>query len=217
MKLLFNDVETTGVYHNVQDVIQTGGIISENFKPMAEFNLKCKPVNWKAIDPTALKVNHTTIQMLKSDVFEDPKETWKKLYKLIEKYFNGKKYVFAGQNAHFDRRFMNSWWDKHKTSEAPEFESYLEEGNLDLRTISAAFKNQGMIQLNGAPVPNVKLGTIIEALQIKVSGNLHDALTDIKATANGIYILLKRVKKIKESNPKHPLVKKFDKWLVLFN
>ena len=113
MKIFFNDVETTGLSHKTQDIVQIGGLITDNFKPLEEINLKCQPRRWDTISETALEINHNTLESLKT--YETPDITWKKYSMLLLKHFSGEKYVFAGQNAPFDRRFLRAWWDYYKT------------------------------------------------------------------------------------------------------
>jgi DNA polymerase III alpha subunit (gram-positive type) len=208
MKLLFADTETTGLKPLECDVIQVGAVVMDNRKVLAEVDLKCQPVNWDAISPYALKVNNNTIESLKK--LEDPKLAWKKFYTFINAHFNGEKYILGGQNIKFDRAFLNAWWDKHKDPDAPEFESYFEEDALELMHITKTMKKHGLLD-----VENVKLGTIVEALNIKVDGNLHDALTDIKATVNSTYKLLIQIKKLKAESKASIVVKQFDEWLQI--
>ena len=78
--------------------------------------------------------------------------------------------------------------------------------------ITKTLKKYGLLD-----VKNVKLETIVEALDIEVQGNLHDALTDIKATVNSIYKLLMKIKKLR-ADPNTPKVLVcFDKWLEILS
>jgi DNA polymerase III alpha subunit (gram-positive type) len=209
MKILFNDTETTGLSCLKQDVIQIGAIISNNFKKIEEVNLRCQPINWDEISQQALDCNHVTRDMLKT--YEDPKKVWQLFSDILEEHFDKKDpYLFAGQNTPFDRRFMNAWWDKNKISSAPSFEYYLKPNiSLDLQNISKEFKYHNLLKLE-----NVKLGTVMESLGIKPDGDLHDALTDIKGTANAIYKLINRLKRLKKDQPKHPVFHKIPLWML---
>jgi DNA polymerase-3 subunit epsilon len=210
MKLLFADTETTGLSPKTQDVIQIGAVIMENKTIIEEINVKCQPIHWDTINSYALKVNNHTIEQLHT--LDDPKETWKKFYDFVVKNFKDEKYTFGGQNTKFDWKFLKSFWETNKTQEAPDFDIFFETDHLDLMDISKSFKKYGLLD-----VPNVRLETIIEALDIKVIGDLHDALTDIKATINSIFKLLIKVKKMKY-NEEHPtVVKQFGDWLKILN
>jgi len=210
MKLFFTDIESTGFNHNTQCIVQIGGLITENFKQLAEMDIKCQPDNWDTISADALKVNHTTIDILKT--YQSPQEAWNEYSKLLLKHFNGVKYVFVAQNAPFDKRFMRAWWNKYKTDDVEEFDYYFEEANLDLMHLSKAFQKHGFLELK-----NLKLGTVIEAHDIKVDGELHDAVVDIKATGNCIYKSLKLVESIERDQPDHEIVSQFRKWKVLIS
>jgi DNA polymerase III alpha subunit (gram-positive type) len=76
--------------------------------------------------------------------------------------------------------------------------------------ITRLLKKKGLLD-----VDKVRLGVIVEALNIKLTGDLHDALVDIKATGNCLYKLLKRIKNYKEMGIHSDVVKKFEDWLIL--
>lgn len=218
MILFLTDTETTGLETKKHDVIQIAAIISDKFKKRAEINIKCQPTRWDTINDYALKVNNTTREQLKT--LEDPKESWRKLYAFMEENFTGEKFIFTGQNAPFDRRHLINWWNTHKDDDAPDFEHYLEDENLDLKPFSVSLNKYGFIQTQkskktGKPQNNLKY--IVEALGVKVDGELHDALADIKATGNCLYKVLKIVESVEEQDKSHPVVKQFKKWKVLLS
>ena len=210
MKLFLLDVETTGLDKKFHDVVQIGGIISNNFKKITELNLKCQPIHWNTISKKALTINNLTREELKT--FDKPKDVWEQFHKVVDENFNGEKYVFGGQNAPFDRRMLDHWWDTYKDNDTPDFDSYFEDSKYDieLMKITRLFKKQGLLD-----VDNVRLGTIVESLNIKIDGSLHDAYQDIQATGNCLYKLLKRIKGFEEQNTHPDIVSKFEDWLVL--
>jgi len=208
MKIIMIDTETTGLSTADNDVIQIGAIVRIDNKIVDEINVKCQPVNWDKISPYALKVNNSTIEDLKK--YKLPKEVWKTFYKFLQNNFNGVTYIFGGQNTPFDWRFMKSWWDKHKDNDAPAWESFFKKNQLDLQTLSKSFRQHRLIN-----VPNIKLETIMEALNVKAEGNLHDALTDIKGTDAALIEYVHRVNKLKQGDPSHPVAVRFDRLLTL--
>jgi DNA polymerase-3 subunit alpha (Gram-positive type) len=210
MKLCLLDTETTGFSHKTQDIIQIGGIIRDNSHILEEFNLKCQPIYWNNISPQALQVNNHTVEELRT--YEHPSEIWKKFYKIITTHFLGEKYIFVAQNVPFDWRFLGFWWNRHKDPLAPPFEYYFQNENLDLMDITKIFRANKLLD-----VPNIKLGTIIEALDIKIEDDLHDAFADVKGTDQSIIKLLTEVARFKKENLHESIVLRFEKWLEILN
>jgi len=102
------------------------------------------------------------------------------LNQLFEKYAikGEQRFVLAGQNTGFDYRFFQHFWNKHKAESHPEFNHYFNKKvTYDLMHLTKPLHKN-----NHLDVANVKLGTIMEAFDIKPEGDLHDALTDIKGT-----------------------------------
>jgi DNA polymerase III alpha subunit (gram-positive type) len=200
MKIIFIDTETTGLSCKHHDIIQIAGLVTEDKKILDEFNFKCQPVNWNSISKQALQINNTTVEDLKK--YELPQATFIHFLKVLEKHFDGEKFIIAGQNVKaFDWRFVVSFWENHKRYADPDFEFYFDENKgLDLLDISRPLKKHGFLD-----VPNVKLGTIVEALDIKVEGELHDALADIKATQEGFYGLVNKVKALRKKDPNNSI------------
>ena len=208
MKILSLDTETTGLQPSVADVIQIGALIRIDSEIIDEINVKCQPVKWDTISKRALEVNNTTMEQLKSYML--PKEAWKLFNEFIVSNFDDQKYIFSGQNTSFDWKFIEPWWNDNKDKDAPGWSYFFKKHQLDLQILSTMFKNHGLIN-----VPNIKLETIIEALNIEVEGNLHDALTDIKGTDAALIEYVHRVNKLKRDHPNHPVVERFERLLVL--
>ena len=208
MKILFVDTETTGLSNTDNDVIQIGLVLRVDTKIVDELDVKCQPVNWDKISSFALQVNNTTIDQLKT--YPSPKDAWRKVYRFLYQHFHETTYIFGGQNTPFDWGFMKNWWDKHKDANAPTWESFFKINQLDLQSISKSFREHKLIN-----VPNIKLGTILEALNVKPEGKLHNALTDIKCTDAALIEYVHRINKLKQNNPKHPVAVRFDRLLTL--
>ena len=141
MKIIFIDTETTGLNSQKHDIIQIAGLITEDKKILDEFNFKCQPVNWNTISKQALQINNTTIDDLKK--YEMPQATFIHFLKILEKHFDGEKFIIAGQNVKsFDWRFVVSFWDKHKRYADPNFQYYFDDTkSLDLLDLSRPLKN----------------------------------------------------------------------------
>lgn len=182
MNVLFIDTETTGMNRVDNDVIQLGGMFVRDGVVLETFDFKCQPVNWKKINPGALKINHISYDDLKK--FEKPTITFQRLYELIKTYsdFGNNKLIMAGQNIkNFDWAFIESFWNKNKSPLDKSMDTYLRTDiKYDLMDLTKPLKTLNLVKLE-----NIKLSTIVEAFDIKVTGDLHNALVDIQATHAG--------------------------------
>ena len=215
MRILFIDTETTGLNSQKNDIIQIAGQVVEDGLVLESFNFKCQPVNWDTISPQALQVTNTTIAQLRT--YENPKDTFAKFLAVLVKYATPKdKFLIAGQNVKkFDWRFIVSFWEKHKGPEDKDFQFYFDNRtSLDLMDLTKPMKVNGILE-----VENIKLGTIVEALNIPIEGNLHDALTDITVTRKSFYKMLDEYKNLYQKMPKHKIFSdvNVDYILRLFN
>lgn len=190
MKILFIDTETTGFSHKTQDMWQVAGFVTENQKVLDSFNIKCQPVNWHTISKGALECQEppVTIEQLKN--FQKPREAFLELKAVLDKHYDEsipQKFFIAGQNVKaFDWRFLNAFWNRHKIAGEPDFQHYFNNRvSYDLMDLTRPLKKKGILK-----VENVKLGTIIESLDVKVTGPLHDALTDIDGTYQSFYKMI---------------------------
>ncbi len=176
MNYLFLDVETTGLNEKKNDIIQLACIPIINGVQQKTFNEFCKPINWNAIDPYALKVTGTTVEMLKT--YQTPQEMIEKFVQYVDSF--GVKFTIAGYNVEFDKRFISSTFKKlNRTSDF--FRMF------DI-TVHCTFKRAKSVKTKIAS-PNLKLGTLADLYNIPI--NAHDALSDIEATIKVDKILSK--------------------------
>jgi len=217
MKILFIDTETTGFSSTTQDMWQVAGYVTDNRKILDTFNLKCQPVNWHTISQGALDCQDPpmTREILKT--YGTPRQAFVELKSILDKYYDEstrEKFFIAGQNVKsFDWRFLNAFWDRHKLPNEPSFQHYFNNRHFyDLLDMTRALKKRNALFLpesidnNGnklpvRPVPNVKLGTIIEAFDVKITGPLHDAMTDIEGTFKSFYIAVDKWESILKEDP----------------
>lgn len=207
MKILFIDTETTGFSHKTQDMWQVAGYITENQKVIDMFNIKCQPINWHTISKGALECQEPpiTIKQLKS--YQKPREAFLELKTILDKHYDetiSEKFFIAGQNVKaFDWRFLNAFWNRHKEDEEPDFQHYFNNRvSYDLMDLTRPLKKRGIpLKENGPQLENVKLGTIIESLDIKIDGPLHDALSDIEGTYKAFYKAIDRWKILLQTDP----------------
>lgn len=121
MKVLFYDLETTGLDPAKCAIIQFGGILVDididgNFKPLDAIDLKMKPRAGKWIDTLALEAIGTSLdELMNGDPLQDDSEAYKKLVKFLEKHvdkFNpmDKLKLCGYNNMHFDTDFLRAWF-----------------------------------------------------------------------------------------------------------
>ena len=186
MKIIFVDTETTGFSDTNNDIIQLAGLVTENREVIDTFNFRCKPVNWKSVSTQALAVTGLTMADLRT--FPEPRDAFTQLKNILDKHVvkGEQRYIIAGQNVAFDWKFLTAFWNKHKTEDECDFDYYFnKKTEYELMELTKPLKKHNHIS-----VPNVKLGTIMESLNIVVDGKLHDALTDIKGTYEAFYKIL---------------------------
>jgi hypothetical protein len=204
MKILFIDTETTGFSSKTQDLWQVAGYVTENRKVLDTFNFKCQPINWDTISQGALDCQDPpmTREILKT--FGTPREAFEGLKAVLDKHYDEnspEKFFIAGQNVKsFDWRFLEAFWSRHKLKSEHSFQHYFNNRVFyDLLDLTRPLKKRELLFLPESvnekgiitpktPVPNVKLGTIIEALDVKIKGPLHDAMADIEGTYKSFYI-----------------------------
>jgi len=167
MNYLYLDVETTGLNEKKQDIIQLACIPIINGVRQKTFNEFCQPINWNSIDPYALKVTGTTLDMLKT--YQSPEVMIEKFVQYVNSF--GVKFTIAGYNVGFDKRFIASTFKKlDRTSDF--FRMF------DI-TVHCTFMRAKSVKTKIAS-QSLKLGVLAELYGIPI--NAHDALSDIEAT-----------------------------------
>jgi DNA polymerase III epsilon subunit-like protein len=208
MKFLFVDTETTGLSAKpgMHEIVQLAGIITENRSILESVSITSKPTNWTKISQQALDVTHLTVDMLRG--YTEPSIAFEIFYNAIKPHTNPRdKIKIAGQNVKFDIRFMESWWDRWKSDDVPEFSNVFDVTNpYDLMEITKPLKDLGILV-----VENVKLGTVATALAIQPNGALHDAMTDIDLTYRTMFDLIDRINWLNNED----ISKKFEKFMNL--
>lgn len=167
MNFLFLDVETTGLYADKHDIVQLACVPLINNKTETSFNEFCQPLNWNSIQDEALRVHGITRDRMKT--FQDPKDMLDKFINYA-KSFNTK-FIIAGYNVGFDKRFLSSFFTKHGRSE--EFFEIFDINVHDVFARAKSVKSQ-------LPTENLKLETLAKHYGIEIVA--HDALSDILAT-----------------------------------
>ena len=167
MNFLWIDVETTGLYADKHDVVQLACIPVINGVRQKPFNEFCQPVNWDAVEDGAIRVHGITREMMRAS--QPPAELLDKLIKYL-KSFNTR-FVIAGYNVGFDKKFTASFFTKHNVSS--HFFDLFELNIHDTYARAKEVKSQ-------LPTENLKLETLANYYKVEIKA--HDALSDIDAT-----------------------------------
>lgn len=167
MNFLWIDVETTGLNEIKQDVIQLACIPIIDGVAQTPFNEFCQPLDYNAVDQGAVNAHGITVDRMKT--FQTQAEMLEKFIKYLEQF--DKKFVIAGYNVGFDKKFVSAMFTKHDKSS--------EFFNLFSLDIHCTYKRAQAVksQIN---THNLKLETLAKAYDIPI--NAHDALSDIEAT-----------------------------------
>lgn len=176
-KVLWLDVETTGLDAVVNDVIQIAGIIEIDGKVDVEFDFSIQPHNWDNINPKALEVSGTTMDdLLRFEMPHDVKTQLEGLFmRYVDKFDKTDKFVMAGYNVDFDARFMKQFWNKCGDKW---WGSFVEYKNYDVYPLFKTYADAAQIT-----VPNHKLVSAAEHFGLSFGDEgAHNALGDIRVT-----------------------------------
>lgn len=167
MNYLWLDAETTGLSEFKNDIIQLACIPVINGVPQKSFNEFCQPTNWKSVSPEACAVHGITVEMMKT--FQTQEQMLEKFINYINSF--GVKFVIAGYNVSFDKKFISQTFTKHNRSS--DFFRLFTMNIHDTYTRAKSVKGQ-------LPTANLKLETLANHYNIEIKA--HDALSDIEAT-----------------------------------
>lgn len=185
-KVLWFDVETSGLNPRKQDIIQLAYLVDIDGEIKEEGSFKCQPFDYSTIDAKALEISKTTVNDLKNYI--TPKQAYNGLLQIIDKYVDRydkeDKFSPAGYNVKFDVDFLREFFSKNGDKYyGAMFDYHL----LSVDTLLYLFDYKGLIELE-----NYKLVTVAKHFGIEL--NAHDALSDIKATRQVFYKLLEYFK-----------------------
>ena len=190
-KIIFIDVETTGVnperngLTQISGCVQIGDEVKESFDyfvrpfPHDEFDVEARI--FTCIDRRQfLLPDHPNHLAVDGQNFEDPKDIYVRmavmLGKYVSQYDKTDKFQFVGYNAHsFDMPFMRRFWEKNGDRF---FGSWFWYPCLDVMLVWAQ-----ILQPVRAELSNFKLATVARHCGIKVDDSrLHDSQYDIELT-----------------------------------
>lgn len=187
MKILFFDLETTGVNPAKHGIHQISGEIVIDGQSKEQFNFHVQPNPKAIIEEEALAVGGVTREQIMA--YPPMQEIYNKfislLSKYVDKYNKADKFFLAGyNNAAFDNQFLRGFFLQNNDKY---FGSWFWANSIDvmvLATVYLAEKRQEM--------ENFKLATVAKTLGVNVDDeSLHDAMYDINLT-KAIYDIVTR-------------------------
>lgn len=186
MKILFFDVETTGLSSYKNGIHQLAGLIDIDNVTKETFNIKIKPDPKLEIDPEALKVSNTTLEQLNS--YPEESVSFKTFQDLLDKYVDrynpDDKFFLCGyNNIRFDNEFLRKFFSRNGENY---FGSYFWSNTLDMMALATP-----VLMEKRHKMENFKLSSVAKMLSINLSEDkLHDALYDVYLTKEVYNLIL---------------------------
>ncbi len=177
MKLIYIDVETTGIAFPQSGLIQLAGAIEiEGEKPQT-FQYRIQPFPNDIIDEEALSINGITREAMAE--YPSPRTVYNKFINLLEKYVDrydrADKFHFIGYNAIFDSNHLRTWFEKNGDQY---FGSWFYFPPIDVMGMAAVH-----LMSRRAGMKDFKLLTVARELGLKVDeAKAHDARYDVEVT-----------------------------------
>ncbi len=190
MKLIYIDVETTGIPFPESGLIQLAGAIEiPGAKPKC-FQYRIRPFPGDVIEEEALEVNRITQDELKT--YPAPGKVYKDFINLlttyVDRYDRADKFHFIGYNAMFDSDHLRAWFEKNGDTY---FGSWFYFPPIDVMNMAAVH-----LMTRRTGMKDFKLLTVAKELGLAVDETkAHDARYDIALTRKMFKVLLKEFKK----------------------
>lgn len=185
-KVLYFDVETTGLNPLVHDIIQLSGIIEIAGEVKETFNLHGRPKDISTVTTEALAVTGFTLTEVMT--FPTQYEMYEKFIDIlmmhVDKYDKQDKFYPAGYNVRFDLDFLSALFKK---MDDPYLGSFINWKIIDPFPVLTFMDHFGYVKL-----PNYQLSTVCGNFLIPLKA--HDALADITATRELVQRLSKQFK-----------------------
>lgn len=178
MKILFFDIETTGLSPADHAIIQLSCIADIDGEVKGVFNESIAPFPGAKISDHALDTNGKTWEEIKG--YQAPIEAFRKLTAFLDTYvskFDSKdKFFLCGyNNAAFDNPFLRRFFERNFSKF---FGSYFWSNSLDAMVLAT-----NHLAHSRPLMENFKLATVVKAAGLEVDENrLHDSLYDVELT-----------------------------------
>lgn len=178
MKILFFDLETTGLLPNRHGIHQISGEIVIDGVTKETFDFKVKPNPKAEIVKEALDVAGVTVEQVLS--YPDMGDVFNDFIKILEKYVNRydkkDKFFLAGyNNSNFDNNFLRGWFLQNNDKY---FGSWFWSNTIDVMILATPHLANAR-----AGMENFKLPTVASYMGIEVNeSDLHNASYDVYLT-----------------------------------
>lgn len=178
MKLLFFDLETTGVNPGKNGIHQISGEIVIDGVSKEQFDFHVQPNPKAIIEEDALKVAGVTREQVLAypPMQQVYSEFVAMLGKYVDKYNKKDKFFLVGyNNAAFDNQFLRGFFLQNGDQY---FGSWFWSNTIDVMVLASAY-----LATRRPDMENFKLSTVAKTLGVDVeSESLHNALYDINLT-----------------------------------
>ncbi len=184
MKLIYIDVETTGIPCPQSGLIQLAGAIEIGDDKPQPFQYRIQPFPDDVIVDEALAVNGVT--RLEMSAYDAPEFVYQEFTRLLGKYVDrydrADKFHFVGYNAMFDSDHLRAWFVKNGDTY---FGSWFHFPPIDVMGMAAVH-----LMSRRAAMKDFKLLTVAQELGLQVDASkMHDARYDIALTRKLFKIL----------------------------
>lgn len=187
MKLLFGDLETSGVDVGKHGILQLAAILEIDGEEVERFETRMKPFPDQVIEPKALETNGITMEEIEKYA---PPEAGHRAFvewlgRHVDRYNRYDKMFLVAYNAGFDDSFMRAWFKRCGDNYYGSFFCW---PPIDVAVLAAQRLLSARMSL-----PDFKLGTVAQYLGIDLNdfpgtvvARLHDAMFDADL-ARGVY------------------------------
>lgn len=189
-KLLVIDTETTGIYSDVNTIIQLSAAYYENKKLVSMYNIHMVPNEKSLINLGALQANGKKLAELKPKTGRvTEEEAVKEFVDWLLTLGLDRNVILGGMNLDFDMRFLDALFKRHNVAGLWDGE-VIPYRKYDLFSINFFLKRTNTLDIaaDSKTQRGNSLKAIATSLGIDIAKyKLHDSLEDVKLTAECLF------------------------------